>query len=134
MTTQNIGLFQAINAKIDYLNQNHKLIASNIANADTPGYRPLELEKVDFGRVMSKALDDNKVRQETTHTRHMPSYNRIDDAASGKQKTIYESSPGGNAVIMEEQLIKSNEVTMDYNLMLNLYKKNIGLIKMALGR
>ena len=134
MTTENIGLFQALNAKIDYLSQNHKLIASNIANADTPNYRPMELEKVDFSSVMSRVIDDNKVRQIATHARHMPAYNQVDDASSGKQRKTYEASPSGNAVIMEEQLVKSNEVTMEYNLMLNLYKKNVSLIKTAIGK
>jgi flagellar basal body rod protein FlgB len=35
---------------------------------------------------------------------------------------------------MEEQLIMSGQTVMDYNLMTNLYQKNIRMIQTAIGR
>jgi len=134
MTTENISLFQALGSKINHLKQSHNITASNIANADTPGYRPHEIETVDFGRVLSNVTKSNTLSPMVTNPRHMPTYDQIDNPDIGKQKRTYESAPSGNAVIMEEQLIKSNKTMMDYSLMLNLYKKNVGMIKMALGR
>ena len=43
MTTQDIGLFKALGAKMDYLGQRQRVIAQNVANADTPNYRPNDL-------------------------------------------------------------------------------------------
>ena len=56
MSTQEIGLLKAIGAKLDYLGQRHKVIAENIANADTPGYKPKDLTPVDFGSVLKRSL------------------------------------------------------------------------------
>ena len=45
----------------------------------------------------------------------------------------YEATPSGNAVNIEEQLVKSNQVQMDYTMMLNLMKKQVGMMKTAIG-
>ena len=47
MTLQNLSLFQAMGAKLNYLDQRQKVIAQNIANADTPNYRPKDLTDVE---------------------------------------------------------------------------------------
>jgi flagellar basal-body rod protein FlgB len=139
MTTENISLFKAIGAKMDFLNQRQKVISQNIANADTPGYRPQDLKNADFSKVLGSLLQqDNKtvsaVGLETTDPLHIPPPNEPPKGQEGKQKKVYEVAPVGNAVIMEEQLLSSNKTIADYNLMTSLYQKNVGMIKMALGR
>lgn len=135
MTTENIALFKALGAKMDYLSQRQRVISQNIANTDTPNYRPQDLKPVDFGSVLKGVLkDSNAVRLDTTSPSHMPPHNEVSAAKEGKQKKVYEVAPDGNAVIMEEQLINSGKTVMDYSLMTNLYQKNVSLIKIALGR
>ncbi len=133
MTLQNIALFQAMGAKMDYLDHRQKVIAQNIANADTPNYRPKDLTDVDFGRVLTKVTKDGSVRMRSTQARHMPAYNNVQDPRNIKQKMTYEVAPGENSVILEEQMIKANKINIDHSLMLNIAKKNIGMIRMALG-
>ena len=136
MTTENIALFRALGAKMDYLNQRQRVISQNIANTDTPGYRPQDLKEVDFGSVLKAVTKDNQnnIRMETTDAQHMPPPSQINDPKAAKQKQTYEIAPAGNAVIMEEQLLNSGRTVMDYNLMTNLVAKNVGLIRTALGR
>lgn len=134
MTTQNIGLFKAIGAKMNYLDQRQRVIAQNIANADTPSYQPKDLLPVDFGRVLKEVTNEPVVRAETTNKLHMPPANEIEAPENREQKKVYEEAPAGNAVILEEQMVKSARNQMDYNLMTNLYQKNVSMIRMALGR
>ena len=54
MTTENVTIFTAFGAKMDYLNQNQRVISQNISNADTPGYKAHELQKVDFSDVLKR--------------------------------------------------------------------------------
>ncbi len=133
MTTQNIGLFKALNAKMHYLNTRQKVLAQNVANADTPGYVPKELSKVDFGRVLRDVTKENRVFVETTQAGHMPPPNMLEDPKSRAAKLVYEVAPVGNEVSLEEQLVKSSQNTMDYNLMTTLYQKNVNMIKTVLG-
>ena len=135
MTIDNIGLFQALGSKMDYLNQRQRVISQNIANTDTPGYRPKDLKEVDFSKVLDKVTESkgSNVHLETTNDGHMPPGGGINMADPKKQKQTYEVAPAGNAVIMEEQLINSGETVMDYNLMTNLLQKNMGLLRTSLG-
>lgn len=138
MTIENISLFKAIGSKMDFLNQRQRIISQNVSNSDTPGYRPKDLKPVDFDRVLKDVTDKKggvpSVGLVSTRSNHMPAPGSIDPAKSRKQKHTYEVAPDGNAVIMEEQLIKSNQTVADYNLMSNLIVKNVGMINTALGR
>ncbi|MEM6781599.1 MAG: flagellar basal body rod protein FlgB [Pseudomonadota bacterium] len=134
MTTQNIPLFQAMGAKMQYLNQRQGVIAQNIANADTPNYRPKDLSEIDFGRVLEHVSGIKKVRMDSTNPLHMPANNELPEPDSERQRITYEVAPAENAVILEEQMLKSGQTIMDYNLMTNLYRKNVTMIRTALGR
>ena len=46
----------------------------------------------------------------------------------------YETSPNGNAVVLEEQMIKVSELQANYQLAANLYQKNLGMLRTAIGR
>jgi flagellar basal-body rod protein FlgB len=134
MTIQNIPLFQALGAKMNYLETRQSVLSQNIANADTPEYRPRDLTEVDFGSVLKDLTDSNKVRLETTNPGHMPQPDSIEQTRNRKQKLTYEVAPAGNAVILEEQMVKATQVNMDYNLITNLMHKQAGMIRTALGR
>lgn len=140
MTIQDIGLFQAISSKVDFLSQRQSVISQNIANADTPGYRPQDLVEVDFSGMLQKELNSGgtagvtNVSLAATDEAHM-GLNGAEqgDARARKQKDLYEVAPAENSVILEEQLLNAGRNTMDYNMMINLYQKQVGMFRIALG-
>lgn len=139
MSLDNIALFKALGSKMHFLNQRQRIISQNVSNSDTPGYQPKDLLPVKFDDVLKDVTNKGNngvqsVRMETTRGNHIPAPGQIPDAKSREQKQTYEVAPAGNAVVMEEQLIKSNRTVMDYNLMSNLIAKNVGMINTALGR
>ncbi len=134
MSLGNIALFQAMGAKMDFLSTRQAVLAQNIANSDTPEYRPRDLRDVDFGAVLKDVTGSNKVRMAQTTAGHIAPGGEINDPRSRKARITYEVAPGDNAVIVEEQMVKASQTTMDYNLMTNLVRKNVGLIQTALGR
>ncbi len=134
MTTSAIPLFKAMSAKMGYLNQRQEVISQNVANADTPGYIPRDLTKVDFGAVLKQTTGSKLVRPDVTNPMHMGGVNDIDNPKNREAKTTYEVAPAGNAVIVEEQMVNAAKTTMDYNLMTSLYQKNLGMMRTALGR
>lgn len=134
MTIQNIALFKAMAAKMDYLDHRQRVVAQNVANADTPGYQARDLTEVDFGRVLAKATGDKRIRTETTNEMHLPAHNEVEDGKNREQRYSYEVAPAGNGVILEEQMTKAARTTMDYNLMTSLYQKHVAMMRTALGR
>jgi flagellar basal-body rod protein FlgB len=134
MDIKNIALFQAMGAKMNYLSTRQGVLAQNIANSDTPDYRPRDLTEVDFGAVLKDITGSKKIRMERTSSGHMMPGGNIGDARNRKSRMTYEVAPAGNAVIIEEQMIKASQTTMDYNLITNLMRKNVGMIQTALGK
>jgi flagellar basal-body rod protein FlgB len=137
MTTEKLGLFQAMNAKMQYLDQRQKVISQNIANADTPSYQPKDLTKLDFGTVLDKVSSQSSVPSvhlKSTNSGHIDFGSGGKDSKVMKQKISYEVAPDKNGVIMEEQMVKANDVQMNYGLMLNLYKSNMDMMRSSLGR
>lgn len=52
------GAMPALEATLQFTHARHKVIAGNVANATTPGYRARRLEVDDFHRVLGRAMDD----------------------------------------------------------------------------
>ena len=132
MDLNSIPLFKMISRRMTWLNQRQKVLAQNIANADTPGYRPQDLVPVNFAKLAAQA--ERKVSLAATNARHIRPRDTARDFDDREQKKPYGVAPAGNAVVLEEQMIKVADTQIDYELTTSLYRKNIGLIKMALGR
>jgi flagellar basal-body rod protein FlgB len=42
-------------------------------------------------------------------------------------------APDGNAVVLEEQALKAAQTALDFQLTSNLYRKYLGMVRIALG-
>ena len=112
-----------------------RLVAQNLANADTPGYRPQDLRAADFARLVRTAQNP---AQAVTLARTAPGHQgggpqAAIGLAAHDVATEYETAPDGNAVILEEQMAKATETALDFQLTSNLYRKYHGMIRIALG-
>jgi flagellar basal-body rod protein FlgB len=130
---ENIGLMKGIGGKMNWLNQRQTVLSQNIANADTPSYRPHDLEKIDFSEVMGRASSRPKIDKVTTNGAHIGANPEVGTADNRKSKVVYEAAPGENAVVIEEQLLKAGKTQSDYNMMTNLYKKSVGMLQLAVS-
>ena len=133
MNLNKIPLFAMLNERMSWLNQRQQVLANNIANADTPGYKPNDLAPVNFEKLARNA--SRGIALASTDAAHLASGAR----ASGpfritEQEGVYEMTPSGNAVVLEEQLMKVSQTVMDHRIMAGLYSKHLGMLKMALGR
>jgi flagellar basal-body rod protein FlgB len=129
---------QLIAKRMQWLEARQKVLAENIANADTPGYRPNDLKAFDFKEALKSSTSSLSVTSgslKTTSGAHLNASGTSTKSASqpeSKQKDVYETAPAGNAVILEEQLMKMSQNMMDHRLMTTLYQKNIDLMKSSI--
>lgn len=132
MDMSGVPLFAALRAKMEWLSERQKILAENIANADTPGYRARDMKKMDFSAILKKRSTQGIAM---THPGHV---NGGSDAQRYRFKTeiadSYESNPSGNAVSIEDQMMKIGETQMEYETTTGIYRKQSALLKMALGR
>ncbi len=140
MDLTSIPIMAALKKRLGWLNSNQNAISQNIANADTPGYRAKELEKQNFSSLVDD-LSEGPVKMQsasvmkTNDARHMSASGGVvgSDAKMVEQKGG-EEAPNGNSVVLEEQMMKLADNQMKYSMVVNLYKKNVGLLKTAMGK
>ncbi len=126
-----LNLFAVLGKRMEWLSQRQKVLADNIANADTPNYQPRDLNPGEFYRILRKQSPDLKPR--ATDAAHLQGRaSRGGPARVERQGKTWETSPSGNAVVLEEQLIKVSKTQSDYDTMVNLYRKQLDMFRTAL--
>ncbi len=104
--------------------QRAELLAANIANAETPGYRARD---VDFRSALRMASAD---RLEQSHTQHLPSSNRFNTAVFYRQPA--QSSINGNTVDMAKEQTAYAENALRYQVNLRFLDGKIKGLMLAL--
>ena len=134
MDLSQLPIFRGMQHKMDWLNQRQKVLAANIANTNTPDYRPSDLAAFSFKDAMSDAAKTTQPK--ATLAGHVTNATIPGQAGGYKvdNDKSFEVSPDGNAVVLEEQMMKASDTAMDYRTMSNLYGRSVNLLRMALGR
>ena len=133
MDFSNIPLFKAIGERLGFLAARQDVLSDNVANVDTPGFKPKDLKPQSFGSLAEAAFQ--KLQPEVTDPHHMLPASTTSAAYPLETKNADgEETVNGNGVDLEEQLLKISETSFDHQTVLNLYHKQIGLLKTALDR
>jgi flagellar basal-body rod protein FlgB len=119
-------LFDAINANLNARTANQNIITSNIANADTPGYKAKAL---DFESEFREALDvDNNLRLEGSDPDH---FTKIDPIRI--EPRVYDDPNGiesidGNTVDRSAQMSNMIQNQILYDAAVQVMKKRLGML------
>ena len=105
------------------------VVAANVANADTPGYRAADLRS--FADTYRAGEDGLALR--TTRPEHV-----VGADASGAHRVEIdrraEPSPNGNTVSLETELVRSASAKRQHDVSLAIYRSSIDLLRSSLGR
>ena len=128
MSSNLSSLFDIFSQKMSYLNQKQAVLAENVANADTPGYKQLDVKPFTFGDALRQA----DVGMTVTDPRHIvPASMAGVNAQTFKSKNV-EVLPSGNSVDIEDQMLEVSKTTGEYQEVTSLYHKWAGLLKIAI--
>ena len=129
----NMPVFSALTDKMRWHQTRQGLLAENVANAETPGYRGRDLAQFDFAK-QSGAFSTATVTTVATNPTHF-SVSSSEGSAFGAQRMAnFEITPEGNGVSLEDEMMKVTTNMMDYQAATGLYQKSIKVLKTALGR
>lgn len=121
-------IFDLAQKRLSYLEQRQEVLSHNIANANTPHWQARDLKP--FAAFLEAGRSGgNLVRTNALHLAPSPPMPK--SLAGGKPA---ERAPDGNAVSMDEQLMKVAETETSQELVTNLYTKYAGMFRTALGR
>jgi len=124
------GLFRLMNDKMAWHNQRQEVLSQNVANADTPHYQASDLTAFDFKKQLRSQQQMNLAGSGGGHLAGtLPMKGPFD---AGKERTPYETSPDGNGVVLEEQMLKVGQNALEYQTVTNLYRKQVGMLRTAM--
>jgi flagellar basal-body rod protein FlgB len=137
MQVGEIPLMSMLKDRMSWLSRRQDILSQNVAAADVPGYVPHDLKANDFEKLLKSATTPTSTvpagALAVTNPRHI--------AIGGQRKTYeeedtpdVESSPNGNSVSLETEMIKVADTQAQYQAAANLYAKAISMMKTAIGR
>lgn len=139
--TSSFSLLNGIGQSMKHLSERQRVISENIANGETPGFKARTVSAPDFSSLVEAhggtGGKPRVGRPSVQISSGMASMGARPPQAGGGvmlDSDITEVKPDGNNVTLEDQLLKMGEVQSDFALMTNLYRKQIGLLKLAIGR
>jgi flagellar basal-body rod protein FlgB len=136
MEVSNIPLLSMLKDRMGWLGQRQNVLSQNIANADTPGYTARDLKPIDFEQALRNVASPNRFSGAlmTDHPRHIASAPQGADAFADVSTPDAESTPSGNSVSLEREMIKVADTQAQFQAATNLYAKAIQMMKTAIGR
>lgn len=124
-----VSVFKLSSALMAHSTQRQSLIAQNIAQADTPGYRAKDMQG--FAETVARVAGSEPMRA----TRQ----NHVQTAMGGEQggEIIFDDSfvsPNGNSVSLEREMMKTAQADKDYNSAISIYHSTMNMFRQAMGR
>lgn len=122
-----VEIMRMANALATHSGSRLGVIAENIANADTPGFRARDLP--DFETTWAESAGGG---MRATRTGHLMS------AASGPTATPIQrdgpGSPDGNTVSLQGEMAQAAQTRQDHDMALAVYKNAADILRASLGR
>lgn len=126
-------ILAGIRDRMQNLSERQRVVAQNIANSETPGYKAREVSEPSFAALIGGS--GTIATPQVQLTDRMKSLGAIQPAGNGLilDKDITETKPDGNNVTLEDQLLKMGEIQADFQAMTGLYRKQMSMLKTAVG-
>ena len=123
-----LEIFQLAQGLAKNASTRQSVIAGNIANADTPGFRAKDVAS--FADTY-QADTQNKMR--VTRAGHQFATEPGEQSANIVDRPG-PSSPNGNTVSLETEMMKAVEIRHDHEMALSVYQTSLGILRTSLGR
>jgi flagellar basal-body rod protein FlgB len=132
MPISDLPIFSMLRTRMNWHQERQRLLAENVANADTPGYRPRDLAPLDFGRQVQQV--SGQLQLALTSPAHLAGGGAAGSGFAAERSGKYDVRPTGNSVNLEDEMIKVAANQMDHQAAISLYSRSMGLLKTAIGK
>ncbi|WP_213770220.1 flagellar basal body rod protein FlgB [Bradyrhizobium sp. dw_78] len=131
MSTNDLPILAAIRTRMQWHQERQRVLAENVANSDTPNFKPRDLVEPKFDA--SGAAADGPLALARTSSGHLnPS--GAPDSFGQNRRVGFETRPAGNSVNLEDEMLKVSTNQMDYAAVTSLYSRSLHLLKTAIGK
>jgi flagellar basal-body rod protein FlgB len=115
--------------RLRWLEARQRVLAQNIANADTPNYRPSDMQP--FRKVLSAKLTEKQMV--ATNANHLQG-TRHQDGRTLKERISATRDPSGNAVSLEREALRVADTDSAHATALAVRRRYMSMFMTALGR
>jgi flagellar basal-body rod protein FlgB len=106
------------------------VLANNLANADTPGYKARD---IDFSAVLSQTQGETEMPLQVTNAAHITFDNSELPPGDLKYRNPYQASLDGNTVEMPVEQAAFSEDNVRYQASLNFINSQISELQLAIA-
>ena len=124
----NLNVFKMAHAMAVHAGQRQAIIAQNVANADTPGYRAKDL--VPFADSYQSHNGVGWMR--TTRANHLGT-NLSEGGGMFRENSVATTDPNKNSVSIEDEMLKAVDVKRQHERAIAIYKSSLGILRASIG-
>jgi flagellar basal-body rod protein FlgB len=134
MSINDLPVLSVLRTKMQWHQERQRILAENVSNSDTPNFKPRDLVEPKFNSAGANVGGSmGSLAMMRTSTGHIaPS--GAPDSFEQNRKMAFETRPAGNAVNLEDEMMKASANQMDYAAVTSLYTRGLHLIKTAIGK
>jgi flagellar basal-body rod protein FlgB len=132
MALADIPILSMLRTKMQWHQERQKVLAENVANSDTPKFRARDLAPPQPTRQGPQF--EGAFTLMRTNIAHLGPTSAGPAQFRSEYRGAYEVRPTGNAVNLEDEMLKVAANQMDHQAVASLYSRSLGLIKTALGK
>jgi flagellar basal-body rod protein FlgB len=104
-----VNIFSVASDHNRWLGVRQSTVAQNIANANTPGYKAVDVEPFEA------TLASTRLEMTRTRPSHMTPASTAPGEAETREEVSWQVVHSGNSVSLEQQLMKSSEISGAYS-------------------
>lgn len=134
MSINDLPALSALRTKMQWHQERQRVLSENVSNSDTPNFKPRDLVEPKFDSTGANAPETvGSLAMMRTSASHMASLGG-GESFDQNRKAGFQIRPAGNAVSLEDEMLKASANQMDYAAVTSLYSKSIHLLKVAIGK
>src|SRR6266849_3617432 len=135
MSINDLPVLSVLRTKMQWHQVRQRLLSENVSNSDTPNFKPRDLvqPKFDSTGAGAGAGAAGSLALMRTASGHITPSGGAQSFAMDR-KANFQTRPAGNAVNLEDEMLKVSANQMDYAAVTSLYSKSLHLLKTAIGK
>jgi flagellar basal-body rod protein FlgB len=134
MSINDLPVLSALRTKMQWHQERQRVLSENVSNSDTPNFKPRDLVEPKFDSAGASAEAMGSLAMMRTSTSHITPAGAGQSFQQDRGRGGFQTRPAGNAVSLEDQMLKVSANQMDYAAVTSLYSKSLHLLKTAIGK
>jgi flagellar basal-body rod protein FlgB len=134
MSISDLPVLSALRTKMQWHQERQRVLSENVSNSDTPNFKPRVLVEPKFDSAGAATGTVGSLAMMRTSASHITPAGGGGQSFGQDRKSGFQTRPSGNAVSLEEEMLKVSANQMDYAAATSLYSKSLHLLKTAIGK